>query len=122
VPQTLQFVVDRLEAHGVRFSTLAQEVSLNVEQFHIASSTTAQQEYQGHKARTLTGSWEPADQTVPAGTLVVPVDQPLGRLVVLLLEPRSEDSLAAWNLMDDVLAKADTYPVLKTFSEVAGAK
>jgi hypothetical protein len=35
-------------------------------------------------------------------------------VVFLLLEPRSDDSLALWNLMDDVLEKAKTYPVLRT--------
>ena len=66
------------------------------------------------------GAWEGADQNVPAGTIVVPVDQPLGRLIVLLLEPRSEDGLAAWNLMDQVLEKEKPafYPVTRTMEEV----
>jgi hypothetical protein len=57
-----------------------------------------------------------AEEAIPAGTLVVPSNQPLGRLLVLLLEPRSEDSLAAWNLMDEVLEKQKPqfYPVWRT--------
>ncbi len=57
----------------------------------------------------------------PAGRRVAGKAQPpLGRLAVLLLEPRSEDSLGTWGLMEDVLAQAKTtvYPVLKTFDEV----
>jgi hypothetical protein len=120
VPANLDAIVDRLEAHGVKFSKLAQAASLKVEQFKIASSTLADRDYQGHKARTITGAWEAADQNVPAGTIVVPVDQPLGRLAVLLLEPRSEDSLAAWNLMDSVLEKEKPpfYPVTRTMEVI----
>jgi hypothetical protein len=120
VPASLDAVVDRLEAHGVRFTKLAQATSLKVEQFKIASSTFADRDYQGHRARTITGAWEGADQSVPAGTIAVPVDQPLGRLVVLLLEPRSEDSLAAWNLMDSVLEKEKPpfYPVTRTMEVI----
>jgi hypothetical protein len=120
VPSNLDAVVDRLEAHGVKFSRLAQAVSLKVEQFRIASSTLAERDYQGHKARTITGAWEAGDGNAPAGTIIVPVDQPLGRLVVLLLEPRSEDGLAAWNLMDSVLEKEKPafYPVTRTMEEV----
>jgi hypothetical protein len=116
VPANLDAVLDRLEAHGVKFSRLAQAASLKVERFKIASSTLAERDYQGHKVRTITGAWEDAEQDVPAGTLAVPVDQPLGRLIVLLLEPRSEDSLAAWNLMDQVLEKEKPafYPVTRT--------
>jgi hypothetical protein len=120
VPASLDAVVDRLEAHGVRFTKLAQATSLEVEQFKIASSTLADRDYQGHRARTITGAWEGADQSVPAGTIAVPVDQPLGRLVVLLLEPRSEDSLSAWNLMDSVLEKEKPpfYPVTRTMEVI----
>ena len=120
VPANLDAVVDRLEAHGVKFSKLAEAAAFKVEQFRIASSTLAGRDYQGHKARAITGAWENAEQNVPAGTIVVPVDQALGRLVVLLLEPRSEDGLAAWNLMDPVLEKEKPafYPVLRTMEEV----
>jgi hypothetical protein len=120
VPASLRLVVDRLEAHGIKFTALTAEGSLNGERFRIESSTVAEREFQGHRARTLTGKWEPAELTVPAGTIVVPVDQPLGRLVVLLLEPRSDDSLAAWNLMDEVLEKKRPphYPVSRTDAAV----
>lgn len=48
---------------------------------------------------------------LPAGTLVVPVDQPLGRLAVILLEPQSDDGLANWHLLE---AEAGTfYPILR---------
>ena len=55
---------------------------------------------------------------------MVPVEQPLGRLIVLLLEPRSEDGLAAWNLMDEVLEKEkpQIYPVLRTSESLSGAR
>jgi hypothetical protein len=59
---------------------------------------------------------------VPAGTLVVPIDQPLGRLALELLEPRSGDSLAAWGLLDDILErqKPQIYPILRTSERVSG--
>ena len=124
VPPTLRFVVDRLEAHGVHFSKLDQQTTLKIEQYRINSSITVGREYQGHKARTITGQWETAEQGIPAGMLVVPVEQPLGRLIVLLLEPRSEDGLAAWNLMDEVLEKEkpQIYPVLRTSEPLSGAR
>jgi len=116
VPATLRFALDRIEAHGIAFSRLDQTAKLQVEQYRIESSTLAEREYEGHRMRTITGKWEPAEVEVSAGTIVVPVDQPLGRLALMLLEPRSEDSLAAWGLLDDVLerVKPEFYPVLRT--------
>lgn len=118
VPPSLRLVIDRLEAHGIRATPLKDAASVRVERFRIESSTVEAREYQGHRARTLAGRWEEAEQSVPAGTLVVPVDQPLGRLAVMLLEPRCNDSLAAWNLMDEVLEKEkpEFYPILRTMA------
>ncbi|MBZ5499820.1 MAG: peptidase M14 [Acidobacteriia bacterium] len=112
---------DRLEAHGITFSTLEQPITIRGEQFRLESSTLDSGAYEGHTRRTITGKWEPADLNVPAGTLVVPVDQPLGRLALMLLEPRSEDSLAYWGLMEDLLRQnPQVYPVLRTSEAISG--
>ena len=48
-------------------------------------------------------------------TVVVRVDQPLGRLAFFLLEPRSDDGLLNWNFFDDALQRDGRYcPVLRT--------
>jgi hypothetical protein len=119
VPAT-RYSQDRLEAHGISFTKLEQALTIKGEQFRIESTTVSEREYEGHKARTINGKWEPADMNVPAGTLVVSLDQPLGRLALMLLEPRSEDSLAAWGLMEDALSQnPQTYPVLRTSEAVS---
>ncbi len=56
---------------------------------------------------------------VPAGTLVVRTAQPLGTLAVYLLEPRSEDGLAAWNFFDADLKAGGDFPV--TAADQVGA-
>jgi hypothetical protein len=116
-------VVDRLEAHGVKYFKTSKETTVTGERFRIASSEVAQAEYQGtHKLRTITGAWEAADQTVPAGSLVVPMDQPLARLAFILFDPRSDDGLMAWNILDPVLGATPApqfYPVLRTMETVA---
>ncbi len=118
VPPELTGVVAKLEAHGVRFSRLERPETLQVEQFRIASSTQAEQPFQGHRERTLTGAYEAARRmTVPAGTIVVPVEQPLGRLAFYLLEPRSDDGLVNWDLLGEALEGAEFYPILRTFQE-----
>ncbi len=120
-PRVLQRVLDRLQAHGIRTEKLAKGTTLKGEQFKIASTRTEERPYQGHTARTTVGSWEAADVTVPDNSIVVRVDQPLGRLVFLLLEPRSNDSLVYWNLFDDDAAKdLKAYPVVRTMETVGG--
>jgi hypothetical protein len=115
-------VEDRLEAHGIKYFKTAKEISFTGERFKIASSEVAQADYQGtHRLRTITGAWESTGQTVPAGSLVIPMDQPLARLAFILLDPRSDDGLMAWNILDPILGATpapEFYPVLRTMEAI----
>ncbi len=111
VPASLGTVVERLEAHGVATTRLAAPRVMALERFRIDSTWTAPREFQGHRERTVRGAWEPATDTLSAGTVVVRVDQPLGRLAFLLLEPRSDDGFVNWNLFDPAIENVRYYPV-----------
>jgi len=113
VPAALTKVIALLEAHGVRLERLARADARTVERFAIDSQATAANEFQGHHERTLYGRWEAAGVTLPESTVVVPVHQPLGRLAFTLLEPRSDDGVVDWNVLDDVLPDAKSYPILR---------
>ena len=113
VPPSLSTVIERLGAHGIWFEELSSPRELALERFRIDASQAAERPFQGRHERTLSGVYEPVVHTLEPGTLVVPVDQKLGRLVCYLLEPRSDDGLVAWALMDDVLEDADYYPILR---------
>ena len=113
VPADLEPAVDRLAAHGVRMLTLVEPLTIEAEAFAITSSTQAEREFQQHRERTLAGRWEPGTEELPAGTVVVPTAQPLGRLAFYLLDPRSDDGLVAWNILDEELEGAGRYPILR---------
>lgn len=108
-------LADKLAAHGIRFSRLAADEQLAVETFAISANTQRERPFQEHRMRTLEGAWQPAVMaTLPAGTIAIPVSQPLGRLVFYLLEPRSDDGWVTWNVLDAVLGDSvKTYPILR---------
>ena len=115
-------VIDRLEAHGIRYRVTTAEQPFSGDRFKIATNTVETREYQGaHKGRTLTGAWEATEQTLPAGSLVIPMDQPLARLAFILMDPRSDDGFMWWNLLDAVLGQSPApgyYPVLRSMNAV----
>jgi hypothetical protein len=113
VPPELGPVLDRLAAHGIVTRALERPMTGDVELFRITASAQAEREFQGHRERTLEGAWETVHREVPAGTFVVPMNQPLARLAFLLLEPRSDDGLVAWNVLDAALEGAANYPILR---------
>jgi len=113
VPAGLEAVIELLSAHGIRWYALPEPLAMDGEAFAITASSQAEREFQGHRERTLEGRWEPATATMPAGTVVVPSAQPLGRLAFYLLDPRSDDGLVAWNVVDEALEGAASYPILR---------
>ena len=121
VPGDLQVVLNALDDHGVRWTRLAAPRRLGVERFAIDSTSVAEPEFQGHRQRTLYGRYESVDIEIPAGTAIVAVDQPLGRLAFALLEPRSDDGLVNWNVLDDELEGARQYPIVRARGAAAEA-
>ena len=111
-------LADKLTAHGIRFTTLTAPKTVRAERFAITSNTQAEREFQKHRIRSLDGAWgEAADITLPAGSIAVPVNQPLGKVVFYLLEPRSDDGWTAWNVLDQLLgADAKVYPIVRVRS------
>jgi murein tripeptide amidase MpaA len=114
VPAGLAQALDRLKMHGVVMTPLQSAGKIAVEEFRIDSSVAAPTAFQHHNERTLTGAWVPAERELPAGTLKVELTQPLGRLAFYLIEPRADDGLADWNLLDEALKDAKVYPIVRT--------
>lgn len=102
-----------LDAHGIQYTTITSDTTRRVERFRIDSVHVAPETYEGRRLHTLHGAYESTEASLPAGTLVIPVDQPLGRLAFYLLEPRSDDGLATWGRFDRSLSEAASYPVLR---------
>ena len=118
----IESVVDRLEAHGIAFTRTDKDLAFTGEHYKIATNTLADREYQGtHKARTITGAWEAMQQTLPAGSLIIQMDQPLARLAFILFDPRSDDGFMWWNILDPVLGMTPSptyYPVWRSMNAV----
>jgi hypothetical protein len=113
VPADQKAAVERLRAHGIVLEPVTTPVSSGLEVFTVATSTAMEKPFENHQERTVTGTWAPADVTVPAGAWRVPMTQPLARLAAYLLEPRSNDGLVTWNVLDEAL-KTGRAPILRT--------
>jgi Zinc carboxypeptidase len=113
VPADQKAAIERLRAHGVVLEPVATPVTSGLEEFEVATSTTPAQAFENHQERTVTGVWKAVDRSVPAGAYRVPMTQPLARLAFYLLEPRSNDGLVTWNVLDEAL-KSGRSPILRT--------
>ena len=111
-------VVKRLVMHSVIVEELEQPLEASVTTFSIDSTSAAARPFQRHLERQINGSWSaPASRSLPAGTYVVRVGQPLGILAMYLLEPASDDGFVTWNVLDP-WANERAFPVVRIVQRV----
>ena len=109
VPASRPEIIDKLRQHGVRFERLAETRSLNVERYRLGSPTWDAKPFEGHHLlQNFTAAGETATIEFPAGSAVVPMDQPAANVAASLLEPRAPDSLLRWGFLDTVFEQKET--------------
>ncbi len=113
VPAGEKAVLERLRAHGVKVEPLGTGDAPAVEEFRVAGTSVTERAFENHQERTVTGEWAPAEPPSLSGAWRVPMTQPLARLAFYLLEPRSNDGVVTWNVVDEAI-KVSRYPVLRT--------
>ncbi|MDE2794686.1 MAG: M14 family metallopeptidase, partial [Gemmatimonadota bacterium] len=112
VPAELGDILTRLAAHGITLEP-AEPTPTQVEAFQIDSVLTAARPFQGRNEQTLFGSYGPTQVTPSPGDMWARADQPLGRLLFSLLEPRSDDGFANWGFLAERLEVGGTYSILR---------
>jgi dipeptidyl-peptidase 4 len=121
LPRQQSRLADRLLMHGFRLSEVQQSVTIPVESYQVTKLSRLELT---DEQRALTGSlegqlWceverEARDELIEQGTYALTLDQPLGNLAPLLLEPQSEVGWLADGLWQGYVARAgDRYPVLR---------
>lgn len=103
IPAEQAEVIAKLRLHGIGFETLESERSLRVDTVRLHDVTLAEA-HDGRIPVKARFSHDESKATIPAGTIRVPSDQPLGLLAAALLEPESQDSFLAWGLFPEVLS------------------
>jgi len=105
-----------LKRHGIRVERILESFKAEAEIFKIGSVELDKNIFQGHVLNTIKGQYEKMEAEIPSGAYYVSLEQPLARLVPVLLEPESTDSLAAWGFFNRLIIqqwsnKPGPYPV-----------
>ncbi len=108
VPSYRADVIERLRLHGVAMETLEAPRTVAVDLLRLKDPVLSGRTNEGHVQIAVTQvTPERRDWTWPAGSVRVPTDQPMGDIVVLLLEPQSSESFFAWGLFPEVLNRVE---------------
>jgi hypothetical protein len=112
IPPSCVEVIERLKLHGIKMITHAAAEVRTVEMYRIKDFTFGDdnkmvQPFEGHMQVSGTTTSESRKQLFPAGSVFVPVDQPLGDLAILLLEPASPDSYFSWGFFHSIFQRTE---------------
>ena len=111
-----------LRLHGIVVERLTADAEVEGQTFGLDSVVASPRPFQGHREVRLSGRWRRVRRVLPAGSYVVPTDQPRSTLAVYLLEPESAAGLATWNMFDRALRPGGEFPVLRVTEPIAAAR
>jgi len=110
--------LEKLIAHGLAVEELTEPCVTDVETFLVGEVRRAARPFQGHHEVRLSGQYRRARMEFPEGTILVRAAQPLSALAFYLLEPESDDGLAAWNFLDSYLEAGRVYPIFRVVEDL----
>lgn len=100
-PGHATLVQAKLALHGIEFQLLTAPVAdMAVQAFRAERVEFSGAPFEGCQRTTLSGQWRDEVQPIAEGSLLVPINQRLARLIMALLEPQAPDSLAAWGFFN----------------------
>ena len=115
IPAQYQDVITRLQRHGVQFTRLEKASTLELQQLSASNAELATRSFEGRVgvSATFSAAWQ--QFTLPAGSVRVSTDQPLGALAVALLQPQAPDSFFSWGFFHSMFERTEyfeTYAML----------
>lgn len=113
LPPHLSKIAELLKIHGVRRQKTDREREFEVEADLVSEVEVSEKLNQGHFTLRLETRRLTKKLLFPAGSWIIPLNQPLAAVIVLMLEPQSPDSLVRYGFLDAFLKKGKLLPVYR---------
>jgi Zinc carboxypeptidase len=107
VPMEWTEVIGVLKAHGVEMKTLAEAAPIRIERYRFTDVIWPQGPFEGRHMPRFDVERTMETVVFPAGSVIVPMAQTRGRLILNLLEPEAPDSLARWGFFNAIFEEKE---------------
>lgn len=107
VPVQWTSVIEVLHAHGIRFRSLAELTPVEVESYRFTNVRWPYEPFEGRHMPQFDVERTTETREFPAGSIVIPVAQPLGKVILNLLEPQAPDSFAKWGFFNAIFEEKE---------------
>ena len=102
IPPQYTDVIERLEAHGIRFERMKNEFSLEVESYRLLEPKWAQSPFENRVPVSYKIVPIKEVRTFPANSVLVSLTQETANVAIHLLEPASNDSFVYWGFFNSI--------------------
>jgi hypothetical protein len=108
IPVEWQDVIERLEYHGVRMKPLVESKTIEVETYIFTMVDWQENPYEGRfKLSKMEFETKKESKLFPKGSMIVPMNQPLAKVIAHLLEPNGNGSLVEWGLFNQIFEQKE---------------
>jgi len=107
IPPAWRDVIDVLRAHGVEVKRLASEVTIETEGYRIDDLKLSPISFENRVPISFKATMAGMKKTLPAGSIIVPVNQSATNVIIHLLEPDAPDSLLAWGFFNSAFEQKE---------------
>lgn len=109
IPVQWYDVIERLQLHGIEMTFLAEEKEMEVESYRFRDVYLAGSVNEGRQMARFTAVPVTENRRFPAGSAVVPMNQPAARLIAHALEPDAPSSFASWGFFNVIFQRTEYF-------------
>ncbi len=129
IPVQYSTVIERLRMHGIEIKIHPDSIKVSGIQLVVKDFALKDTTFEGHQMVNANFNQISASFLLPANSVEIKTDQPLGNLAVALLDPRAPDSFFSWGFFNQIFQRTEyieSYAVIplakKLFNETPALK
>jgi hypothetical protein len=107
VPVQWEEVINVIEAHGLKTEKLAEPRSIEIESYKFTNVRWPDGPFEGRFMPRVETENVVETREFPAGSIVVPLAQPLAKVAINLLEPLAPDSFVRWGFFNAIFEEKE---------------
>jgi hypothetical protein len=107
VPVQWSEAISVLKAHCLEMKTLFESASIEVESYRFSNLKWPSGPFEGRHMPRFEVELTKETRMFPPGSVVVPLAQPAGRVILNLLEPEAPDSLVHWGFFNAIFEEKE---------------
>lgn len=107
IPAQWSEVIQVLQAHGINFKRLTKNQSLEVESYRLTEPKWQANSFESRLPVSYKASPVKETREYLAGSVIVPLAQDTGNVIIDLLEPNSQDSFAYWGFFNPIFEQKE---------------